>query len=292
MAEKVTLKIAAHLAPLVKGDMAAEEKLQAVRLGINGSPVERTVVLCYLAHDRDERVRTTAAGALHCITDDELVSALSSEMMPLRLLEALARLLYDRPVALSALASRNDLSAACRDFIAQRLEASQPESASAFVGAEEVPAEPEESQEELDEESEEFLNKYQLSQIMGTADKIKMALTGDKEWRTILLKDSNKLVSGSVIKNPRITESEILAVSKSSVQNDEIIRLICANKEWIKNYQIRKALVENHKTPLPNALRYLATLSDKDVGFLAKSKNISTVIATQARRIMANKQNK
>jgi hypothetical protein len=124
---------------------------------------------------------------------------------------------------------------------------------------------------------------------MGVGEKIKMALTGDKEWRSLLIKDSNKLVNGAVVKNPRITEPEILAISKSVIQNDEIIRVICHNKEWIKNMEIRKALVLNHKTPLPVALRFMAYLSEKDLGSIAKSKNVSSVLANNARRMLLNK---
>lgn len=133
------------------------------------------------------------------------------------------------------------------------------------------------------------LSKHQLALEMRVAERIKMAMTGDKEWRNILIKDSNKLVSGATVKNPRITEAEVLAIAKSAVQNDEIMRVICANKEWIKNPLIRKALAENNKTPLPHALRFVATLSEKDLSTLAKSKNVSSVIASQARRILMSK---
>jgi len=143
----------------------------------------------------------------------------------------------------------------------------------------------------VDEETEQFQSKYQMSQAMGVGEKIKAALTGDKEWRSILIKDSNKLVSVSVIRNPRITDGEVLTICKSSVQNEEIMRIICANKEWVKNPLIRKALVENHKTPLPAALRFVATLSEKDLSILGKSKNVSSVIASQARRILLTKKN-
>ncbi len=128
--------------------------------------------------------------------------------------------------------------------------------------AEQIPDEIDQAAESPDQEQtseDDYLSKYQMIQLMGTGEKIKMALTGDKEWRAILVKDANKLVSGSVIKNPRITDGEILTIIKAGVQNEEIIRLICANKDWIKNYNIRKALIECPKTPLPNALRYLAT---------------------------------
>lgn len=140
-----------------------------------------------------------------------------------------------------------------------------------------------------EEEGEEYRSKYQMSQSMGISEKIKTALTGDKEWRAILIKDANKLVSGSVIKNPRITDTEILNILKVGVQNDEIIRIICANKEWVKNYRIRKALVECPKTPLPNALRFLSSLNEKDIAGYAKSRNISSVVSTQAKRMLLNK---
>lgn len=142
---------------------------------------------------------------------------------------------------------------------------------------------------EPEEETEEHLTKYKLMQQMSIGEKIKMALLGDKEWRSLLIKDTNKLVSTAVLKNPRITDPEVLAIAKSIELNEEIFRLICMNKEWIKIYPIRKALVENSKTPLPKALRYVATLNDKDILALSKSRNISSVIARQAQRIILNK---
>ena len=139
------------------------------------------------------------------------------------------------------------------------------------------------------EEEEEYRSKYQQAQAMGVGEKIKMALTGDKEWRSILIRDSNKLVNSAVVKNPRITEPEILTISKSVIQNDEILRVICQNKEWIKNYEIRRALVLNNKTPLPVALRFMGFMTEKDLSAMGKSKNISSVIANQARRMLSNK---
>jgi hypothetical protein len=127
---------------------------------------------------------------------------------------------------------------------------------------------------------------------MGISEKIKMALSGDKEWRSILVRDGNKLVSGSVLKNPRISEAEILRILMLGVQNDEVIRLICANREWVKNYRIRKALIDCPKTPLANSLRYLTQLHDKDLARYAKSRNISSVISTQAKRMILAKQKK
>jgi phage FluMu protein gp41 len=230
----------------------------------------------------------------------EVVS--DSEIHP-RILDALARLHHDRQEIADLILLNPGVDACTAEYLAARgnaLACRQLAVAGEIEEPEPLPAanepldneEPMEDEEPLEEEDEGFLSKYQLAQQMAIAEKIKTALTGDKEWRGLLIKDSNKLVSSAVIKNPRITEPEVLTICKGVVQNDDIIRLICANKEWAKNYQIRKALVTNSKTPLAKAIRYLNTLTEKDIASLAKSKNVSSVISTQARRIMAQKQDK
>ena len=142
------------------------------------------------------------------------------------------------------------------------------------------------------EEEELNLSKYQQALELGVAEKIKIAMSGDKEWRTIFLKDSNKLVSTAAMKNPRITDGEVLAVAKNKSSNDELIRLITLNKEWVKNYEIKKALIMHPKTPLPKALRYMTVLTEKDIKHLAKSRGVSQVLVNNARRMLFGKDRK
>jgi hypothetical protein len=62
--------------------------------------------------------------------------------------------------------------------------------------------------------------------------------------------------------------------------------MINDKREWVRNYQVRHALSTNPKTPLPAAIRHVATLSERDLRFIAKSKNVPQAIAVQARRIL------
>jgi hypothetical protein len=142
------------------------------------------------------------------------------------------------------------------------------------------------------EEDEENLSKYQMALEMGVSEKIKTALTGDKEWRNIFLKDPNKLVSSAVLKNPRITDGEVLAVAKNKSASEELVRLITLNREWVKSYEIKKALILHPRTPLPKALRYMEVLTEKDIKNLAKSRGVSQVIVNNARRMLMMKQKK
>lgn len=290
MTVTVSLKVSAAAAALLQPTADRQEKLGAARGEASLAPADQATVLLYLCHDRDGEVQRTALLTVARLTEDQLAVMLDEEQLHPRVLDLLARRASLTATTLAMLLRHPHLPPETATMLRDRYPAS--------AGLLDMDGVPEGEGEETDsvdeeefpvEEDEEYQSKYQLAQTMGTGEKIKMALTGDKEWRSIFLKDANKLVSSAVIKNPRITDAEVLGVCKSTVQNDEIIRLICANKEWVKNYQIRKALVENHKTPLPAALRFLATLGEKDVATLAKSKNISSVIATQARRQLLSK---
>jgi hypothetical protein len=295
MSGKIRLRISSAVAALVRPDVGGEAKLQAVGTAHGFSPPERVTLLFCLMRDSDSAVKVAASAAFAALSDEFLVACVATPGIHPAILDTIARIHHARPAVATALLECPDLSPAAADFLSRNAQVSPipleggGETVADDAAAAEVPAGAASPEEGMAEDEEGFLSKYQMLQRMGISEKIKMALTGDKEWRAILVNDSNKLVSGSVIKNPRISEAEILQFLKVGVQNDEIVRLICANKEWVKNCQIRKALVDCPKTPLPNALRFLATLGEKDIAAYAKSKNISSVLSTQAKRIMLAK---
>jgi hypothetical protein len=273
MAEKIKLSISPAVAAYVRPGTALEVRLAGCAVAESLATTDRLMLLFCLSKDADPAVRTAALSRLKEVSS-EVIREYRDRTTPHPLVLAVLPLL-------------------CHNYP----EASPASEAPVFVDEDELEAAPgeadqtaePEAEDSLNEDDEEFLSKYKMAQIMGIGEKIKMALSGDKEWRSILVKDANKLVSGSVVKNPRITEGEILTLIKAGIQNDEIMRLICANKEWIKSYKIRKALVENNRTPIQNAMRYLGTMGEKDLASFAKSKNISSVISTMAKRLILNK---
>lgn len=303
MSAKVTFRISAAAAPYVGADKPRESRLLAASRQVPLQPGDLVLLLYYLCHDPDQEVKRQAMASLRSLEGKLLEEILSDQELHPQILDALVQLHGKKPEIAPLLAAHPSLSEKAAAFLALQ-DVHPAEAASAAVAATPHAPVPRKEDDLADEDEapgpdedkpideEEYQSKYQMAQGMRVSDRIKMAMTGDKEWRTILIKDTNKLVSGAAIKNPRMTESEVLAISKSAVQNDEIMRVICTNKEWIKNAQIRKALVENNKTPLPYALRFIGTLGEKDLAGLAKSKNVSTVIATQARRILMSKKDK
>ncbi|MEZ4271980.1 MAG: hypothetical protein R3C68_11295 [Myxococcota bacterium] len=124
---------------------------------------------------------------------------------------------------------------------------------------------------------------------MSIAQKISLSLKGNKEARTILVRDSNKVVCSAAIRNPRITESELLAAAQSRQVSDEVIRIISRSKEMSRSYAVKHALVKNPKTPIQTSMRFLTLLRDSDVKGIAKSRNVPSAISNQAKRHLAKK---
>lgn len=144
-----------------------------------------------------------------------------------------------------------------------------------------------ESEEPQEIEEERRLTVTQRIMGMTVSEKIKLASLGNKEARTILLRDTNKLVAVAAAQSPRITESEIIALTQSRTAHEDVLRSIYTNREWLKLYQVKLNLVRNPKTPLPTALRFLTHLRPNDLKDLQKNRNVPTAVQTGARNLVA-----
>ena len=123
--------------------------------------------------------------------------------------------------------------------------------------------------------------------LMGIKDRLKYAMKGDREARSILIRDSNKLVSKAVLMNPRITEQEVEKISAMRTVPDEILRLIGINRAWARSYLIIHNLARNPRTPLGTAMNILPRIQTKDLKAIANNRNVSEAIRKQAFRMLA-----
>src|SRR5512143_2581264 len=79
---------------------------------------------------------------------------------------------------------------------------------------------------ETEEEKNRKLTITQRILQMSVTEKIKLATLGNKEARTLLLRDANKLVSMAAATSPRITEGEIMTLATSRTTNADVLRYI------------------------------------------------------------------
>ena len=139
---------------------------------------------------------------------------------------------------------------------------------------------------ETPEEEDEDLSLGQRIGRMKVGQKIKLAMKGDKEARTILVKDTNREVYMAVLANPGMKESEVEMLAKNTGTNVEILRAIGRNREWVSNRNVMLSLVMNAKTPLEITVRFLPRLTKKDLEFISKSRALPMALRTNAKRIL------
>src|SRR5688572_10288416 len=130
---------------------------------------------------------------------------------------------------------------------------------------------------------------YSLIQNLSVFQKIKLGRAGNKEARSLLVRDRNKIVAIAAVTSPKITEQELLTIAQSRNVSEEVIRVVSRNKEATRSYQIKLALATNPKTQQAAAMKFVNYLQDKDLSKLVKSKDVPTVISTHARRILMRK---
>ena len=124
---------------------------------------------------------------------------------------------------------------------------------------------------------------------MNVAQKIKLATMGNKEARTLLLRETNKLVAMAAIKSPRITEGEVYLMAASKTCQEDVLRYIYSNRDFTNNYKIKMALIKNPKVPQGITMKWLAVLHDNDIKDLAGDKNVPSAIKMQCKRMIDKK---
>jgi hypothetical protein len=125
---------------------------------------------------------------------------------------------------------------------------------------------------------------------MSIAQRILLALTGDKTERLILIKDANRMVQLAVIESPKMADDEILIHTRNLSLSGELIGKIANNREWTKNYTIILALVQNPKTPINRAISFIKQLHSRDLKMLIQDRNINPVIRNLAQNLQKAKE--
>ena len=129
----------------------------------------------------------------------------------------------------------------------------------------------------------------QKIQQLTVGERIAIALRGGQEIRSLLLKDANKEVVMTVLKNPKISETEVELIAHSRNVPEDALRAIHKNREWMKNYSINLALVNNPKTPPGIGITLVTSLRIKDLTVLEKNKNVPEAVRAAAKKVLAVK---
>lgn len=128
-----------------------------------------------------------------------------------------------------------------------------------------------------------------LIRDMSPGKKIKLAYLGNRESRSILLRDSNKMVASAVVKSGRMSDGEGLAAAANRNLAADVVREVASNREWVRKYPFQVALVNNPKCPPSVAMAFIRTLNRNDLQALTRNRNIAGAINQAAIRLYREK---
>jgi hypothetical protein len=129
-------------------------------------------------------------------------------------------------------------------------------------------------------------NMQAYVQSLNVPQKVQLAAKGNKEVRKILSHDTNPMVARAVISSPRISDADVMTYCLSPLTNDDILRHIAANRQWMANRQLVTALVGNPRTPAPISIRLVRELSLNELALIVKNRAISPMVRREAQRLL------
>ncbi len=268
------MKIKKHLLPFVSPDkdrawrllVASGEEREFKTL----APSERLTALFVLAHDTDKAVAEAASRTLEALGEDFVLKALKDRLDP-----AVLRHLFSRFGSKEAVTAAIAANEGIDEKLSREIRAPLPVQGGEGQKEAGGPADATEVRHQ---------STYQTICNMTAGEKIKLAHTGDKTIRGILIKDKNKVVATAVLKNPKLTEQEVVATVSSTSVPEEIIREVARSRQWMKSYNVKCAMVFNPHTPLAFSLKLVDYLRERDLKQLAKSKGVPRALVNAAVR--------
>jgi len=130
----------------------------------------------------------------------------------------------------------------------------------------------------------EIRSAYKRILVLTTGQRAILAMKGGREERMILIRDTNKIVALSVLKNQRIPDGEVESIAMMRNVSEDVLRAIGANREWAKNYAVATALVRNPRTPPGISTNFISRLQSRDLKMLAKDRNVPEIIRRMSKK--------
>jgi len=129
-------------------------------------------------------------------------------------------------------------------------------------------------------------------QFMTVSEKVQLAFKGDRMIRMLLVRERNKLVCSSVMRNPRMSDQEAEAIAGMRNVEDEVLRLLAMRRDWMSKYNIMIALVRNPKAPIGVVLPFVSRLTLRDLKGLKDDRGVQQVVREMAKKFYIAKSQK
>ncbi|HEY6304999.1 MAG TPA: hypothetical protein VI488_00910 [Candidatus Angelobacter sp.] len=124
---------------------------------------------------------------------------------------------------------------------------------------------------------------------MKAGERVRMAFSGGREERLILIRDGATVVQNAVLASPKLTEPEVETFAAAKNVSENVLREIARNRRFMKNYNVGRNLVNNAKCPLDLALTLVKNLMVYDLKSLRFNKAVPETIRQVAGKLYREK---
>jgi hypothetical protein len=121
-------------------------------------------------------------------------------------------------------------------------------------------------------------NTLQKINSLDVKGRIQLALKGNKEERSILIRDGTKVVALAVLDAPKLSDGEVEKIASQKNVLEAVLRQIPLKRRFMKNYIVVRNLVFNPRTPLDLSLGLMKNLLTQDLKNLSGNKEVSDTI--------------
>lgn len=137
-----------------------------------------------------------------------------------------------------------------------------------------------------DEQRGSALQKIAKLDIKG---RIQLAMKGNKEERSLLIRDGTKIVALAVLESPKVTDGEVERFAGQKNVLESVLRAIPMKRRFIKQYPIVRALTSNPRTPIDVSLGLIKHLLTHDLRHLSGNKEVSDTVRKLALKMFKQK---
>jgi hypothetical protein len=239
-----------------RGEAERDVKLQAAQGTLAPRAHEQLAILVLLLEDPDREIRETADDTLNKIPLEALEKFLASPDVPVDLREFFC----DRGIFPA------DIPPIELDFDDPLIEIGEGD------------------------DDEVRLSGTQELAAMSFPQRLKCAIKGTREQRSILIRDPNKLICASVLSSPKVSVPEVESFAKMQNVSEDVLRIIGHNRAWLKSYGVILALTKNPKTPLALSMQLMNRLTTKDLAKLSVDRNVPEALRIQSRKKVVSNQ--
>jgi len=132
-------------------------------------------------------------------------------------------------------------------------------------------------------------NTMQKINRLDVKGRIQLAMKGNKEERSILIRDGTKVVALSVLDAPKISDGEVEKFALQKNVLEAVLRQIPLKRRFMKNYVVVRNLVSNPRTPLDLGLGLMKHLQTQDLKNISTNKEVSETVRKLAMKMYKQK---